>query len=138
MKRIGSLVAVLAFVLLTFGGALAADGVTLEGKFVWQRDDGDHDGDVRAVFTETAKGEWNVSFHFEWEDGPHVYAGTATGSLTGGKLHGVVKNDSEDREATFRFTGRVEDGKFSGTHGRVQEDGSLRDTGTISLGQPAR
>ena len=70
---------------------------------VWQRSDGDHDGDVKAVFTETAKGQWDVAFHFEWEDGQHVYAGTATGSLTGGELRGRVENDNEERKAAFRF-----------------------------------
>ncbi len=34
----------------------------------------------------------------------------------------------------FRFSGSFTDGEFTGTHGVVQEAGSLKDTGTLSLG----
>jgi hypothetical protein len=121
---------------LAGGSTSAADTVTLEGEFVWQRSDGDHAGGLRAVFTATGEQTWNVAFHFDWEDGPHTYSGTASGDLTTGKLEGEVVNDNPDRKQRFRFTGTFEDGTYSGTHGHVQEDGSLRDTGTLTLSRP--
>ena len=134
MTRIGRWVLGLSVVMLALGTTFAAEPVALEGEFVWERSDGNRNGDVRAVFTPAEEGEWTVAFHFEWEDGPHVYAGTAKGSLETGDLEGEVENDSEENKATFRFSGSFTDGKFTGTHGVVQEDGSLKDLGTISLG----
>ena len=134
MTRIGRWILGLCVALLALGGALAADPVTLEGEFVWQRSDGNRNGDVKAVFTPAEDGAWTVAFHFEWEDGPHVFTGTARGSLKAGDLEGEVETDNEEHKATFRFSGTFTDGTFTGTHGVVQEDGSLRDTGTLSLG----
>ena len=127
--------ALIALVGLTLAGvaAPASDAVTLEGEFVWQRSDGNHAGALRAEFTPTGENTWNVAFHFEWEDGPHTYTGTATGNLATGDLEGEVVNDNPDRKATFRFTGTFENGTYSGTHAHVQEDGSLLDTGTLTL-----
>ena len=126
--------AVLAVALLCWAGplSLAADEVTMEGEFVWTRSDGDTKGDLKAIFTPTGQGTWDVAFHFDWEDGPHVYAGTAKGDLTGGQLEGEVQNDSSDRKATFQFSGTIEDGAFAGTHGHLS-DGKLNDTGTMTL-----
>ena len=94
---------------------------------------GERTGDLKAVFTPTGEGEWDVAFHFDWEDGPHVYKGTAKGDITAGEFGGEVENDNPERQATFRFRGSFEDGKFLGTHGSLQKDGTLRDTGTMSL-----
>lgn len=134
--RLAALGAVLTTAVVVAGlGAIADDAasVTLEGDFVWERSDGNHEGDLKAVFTPTGDGEWDVAFHFEWQDGPHVYAGTAKGSLTSGALEGEVENDNEERKTTFRFQGSFEDGTFTGTHAAIGKDGELKDTGTLSL-----
>ena len=109
----------------------AEDSTTLSGTYVWEN--GNSTGDLEAVFTPTGEDRWDVSFHFAWEDGPHVYTGTAEGSLSEGELTGQVVNDNQDHEATFRFRGSFENGKFNGEHGHVQENGRLKDTGTFSL-----
>ena len=108
------------------------DDVTLEGGFVWERDDGNHEGDLTATLTPTGDGEWSISFSFEWEDGPHVYTGSCSGSLDG-ELSGSITADGE-RKAKFTFSGSFEDGTFSGTHKRVGRDGELKATGTLTLG----
>jgi len=108
------------------------DEVTLTGQFVWERDDGNHSGDLKAVFTPTGKKTWNVSFYFEWEDGRHVYEGTAEGSLTKGELKGEVVNDNKERPGTFRFKGKFKDGVFEGRHGSVR-DGKENELGTLTL-----
>ena len=109
--------------------------VTLEGGFVWQRgdDEGDAEGALKAVLTPTGEGEWDVTFHFDWEDGEHVYTGSCMGSL-GGELSGKVQSDGE-REMNFKFNGSFEDGKFSGTHGFVNEEG-YKEAGTLTLMTP--
>ena len=119
--------------LVAFGGILAAEGVTLKGSFVWERKDDNRNGDVTAVFTPTGDNQWDVSFHFDWEDGPHIYSGTATGDLSGGDLKGAVEGDSEDRKMSFRFTGSFKDGTFTGTHAFLDKEGELRPTGTLTL-----
>jgi hypothetical protein len=134
MKQAARGLCVLVVALLSFGAVSGGDATTLEGEFVWNRSDGDRTGPLKAVFTPTGESTWDVAFHFDWEDGPHVYTGTAEGSLAEGALSGVVENDSAEREVTFHFKGATENGKFSGTHGSVQEDGSLRDLGTLWLG----
>jgi len=112
----------------------AADDVTLEGGFVWERGDGNREGDIKATLTPTGDGEWNVSFEFEWEDGPHVYTGTCSGSLDG-ELSGDITGDG-DYKPQFKFSGSFEDGKFSGTHDRVGKDGELKPSGTLTLSAP--
>jgi len=134
MKRCGRWSLGLGLALLAFGGAFATEPVTMEGEFVWQRSDGESNGDVTAIFTPAGTdGEWEVAFHFQWEDGPHIYKGTASGDLKTGELMGEVENDNEERPASFRFNGNFSDGEFSGMHGVIQNDGSLQDTGTLSL-----
>jgi hypothetical protein len=113
---------------------LAGDDVTLEGGFVWEREDGNRDGDLKAILTPTGDGEWSVAFHFEWEDGPHVYTGTCTGSLEG-ELSGEITSDGE-RDMNFKFMGSFEKGMFSGKHSFVTEDGELEHAGTLTLGSP--
>ena len=123
----------LILVLVALGGTLAAEDVTLEGSFVWERQDDNRDGDVRAVFTPTGENEWNVAFHFDWEDGPHTYKGTATGSLSSGELKGAVEADGGHRKMSFRFTGSFENSTFTGTHAFLDKEGELRHTGTLTL-----
>ena len=133
MKRPTRWIALLGILFLAAVPGFAGDAdVTLEGGFVWERDDGDHEGDLKATLSPTGDGEWNVSFEFDWEDGPHVYTGTCAGSLEG-DLSGDITGDG-DRKPKFTFTGSFEDGKFNGTHKRVGRDGELKSTGTMTLG----
>ena len=125
-------IALLGVFILSAMPGFAGDDVTLEGGFVWERDDGSDEGDLKATLTPTGDGEWDVSFEFEWEDGPHVYSGTCSGSLDG-ELSGKITGDG-DRKPKFTFTGTFEDGKFNGTHKRVGRDGKLKATGTLMLG----
>ena len=131
MKKIALLVVVLAFVLIVGGSqSVQAEGTqTLKGSFVWNNEN--KTGEIEAVFTETGKGKWDVSFNFTWEDEPHTYSGTAEGSLSEGELKGKVLNDTE--EHSFTFSGSVKDGTFDGTHASIRDDGSVRDTGTLKL-----
>lgn len=118
------------------GVALAGNEVTLEGSFVWARDDGDRTGDLTAVLTPDGENEWSVAFHFDWEGEPHTYLGTANGSLSDGPLEGTAENDSEENPASFRFSGEFEDGTFNGIHRYVNEDGNLQEIGTLTLAHP--
>jgi hypothetical protein len=112
---------------------LGAEDVTLNGSFVWENDEGEHKGDLKAVLTPTGEGTWSVAFHFDWEDGPHVYRGTCSGSL-GGDLSGEVTSDGE-RKMQFTFSGAFEGGSFSGTHNFVDKDGAQKRAGTLTLAQ---
>ena len=77
-------IALMGICILAAMPGLAADGdVTMNGGFVWERDDGKQEGDLAAVLTPTGDGTWDVAFSFDWEDGPHVYTGTCSGSLDG-------------------------------------------------------
>ena len=124
-------IALLGIFFLAAIPGLAGDDVILEGGFVWERDDGSHEGDIKATLTPTGDGEWDVSFEFEWEDGPHVYTGTCSGSLDG-ELSGDITSDGE-RDMKFKFNGSFADGKFSGTHGFVTDEG-YKSAGTLTLG----
>lgn len=127
----------LGLLALALSGALVAnEDVTLEGSFVWARDEGDISGDLSAVMTPAGENQWSVAFHFVWEDEPHTYLGTASGSLTHGELEGVAESDNEDHKISFRFNGAFEDGTFTGTHGWIKEDGTLETAGTLTLSQP--
>lgn len=121
-----------AILVLTAMPIFAGDDVTLKGGFVWEREDGNHDGELTATLTPTSDGEWSIAFAFDWEDGPHVYTGTCSGSLDGG-LSGDITSDGE-REMKFKFSGSFEDGKFSGTHGFVTKEGEYKPAGTLTLG----
>ncbi len=133
LVRLASLFAVLSLVFT--GAAVASDAVTLEGSFVWARSDGDSTGDLTAVMTPEGKdGEtWSVAFHFVWEEEAHVYLGTASGGLEEGPLSGTAEGDDPDHKISFRFSGQFEDGTFNGTHAFVQEDGTLKDGGSLTL-----
>lgn len=114
----------------------AEDAVTLEGSFVWARNDGDRTGPLTAVMTPDGDSEWDVAFHFTWEDEPHTYLGRASGTLGNGMLEGTATSDNPDHLLEFEFSGEFEDGTFYGTHGFVQEDGSLKDGGSLTLALP--
>lgn len=104
---------------------------TLQGEFIWERSDKNTSGPLRAVFESTGEATWNVAFHFTFDDKKHVYAGTAEGSLTEGKLHGRVMTDGEE-PSPFEFEGTFAEGSFEGTHASLRE-GEPRPTGTITL-----
>lgn len=127
--------ALIVFALLTVlpGVALAADGdsQTLTGEFVWERSDKNIEGPLEAIFESTGKDTWNVVFNFTFEDEPHIYKGTAEGSLENGTLKGKVMTD-DDEPRPFTFEGTFKDGQFSGTHAG-ERDGKPSPTGTMSL-----
>lgn len=114
-------------------GATTSDAVTMEGSFVWNRDDVEHTGDLTAVLTPKADGEWAVAFHFLWEEEPRTFLGAATGGLDDGPLAGSAESDDPDHKIYFRFSGTTENGTFRGTHSFVQKDGSLEEGGTLTL-----
>jgi len=118
----------LCLLLGAFGGAVAEGARTLTGEFVWT--DRDRSGDLEAIFTATGEGTWDVAFHFTFRDTPHVYSGTAEGSLSGGDLKGTVLN--EDKKRTFTFSGSFKDGAFHGTHAEVEGE-RTHATGTLTL-----
>lgn len=120
-----------ALMILTAAGSqlIAADPEKLTGSYVWNNRP-DNPGDLEAVFTPTGDGTWDVSFYFQFRGRDHEYTGTATGSLTDGKLEGRVQN--ENKERTWTFTGTFADGKFDGTHEELTE-GRAGDTGTMTL-----
>ena len=111
--------------------SVAGDDVTLAGGFVWERDDGNHEGELKAIFTPEGEGAWSVKFHFDWEDGPHIYTGKCTGSLDG-ELSGSVQADGE-REMNFTFSGSFEDGTFNGVSNFLTKEGEEKKAGTLML-----
>ena len=115
--------------LAVFGGD--KDPVTLNGHFVWERTDSNKNGDLQAKFTKVKDGEWNVTFHFTWDEEAKVYTGQAKGSLKNGSLSGEVKSD--DKEHSYTFEGTVVDGKLTAKHKYIREDGTVSDTGTLVL-----
>lgn len=106
---------------------LADDGKqTLTGLF----DSGYQDKvrPLRAVFTPTGEGAWDVVFHFKFNGADHQYRGVAEGGLREGLLSGRVENEGGRR--TFSFRGEFKNGKFKGEHfettrGREERTGSL-------------
>ena len=110
------------------GSAAAAAERKLSGQYVWSH--ADQSGDLEARFTPLEAGKWNVAFHFTFKGDPHVYAGTAEGSLGAGELSGKVFNEKKNR--TFTFRGRFEEGTFNGTHAEVAE-GKETAMGTLTL-----
>jgi hypothetical protein len=127
MKRIGLVCALLLWGALSGTGA-ADDETRLKGRFDWN---GHASGDLEAVFTPTGDGTWDVAFHFTHSDTPHVYSGTAEGSLSAGALRGKVFN--EDRKRSFTFEGEFKEGRFAGTHAETT-GGGVKDTGSLTLG----
>lgn len=121
---------VVAVMLLPMASSADTEGArTLTGRYFM--DSGDDTGALEAVFTPAGDGTWTVAFHFEFQNQPHLYIGTAQGSLTNGPLRGEVKVDHPD--ATFVFEGTVTDGTFQGIHGELQ-GGEPVPAGTLTLG----
>ena len=117
---------------LVVPAALAADTQTLEGEFIWERDDKDIAGPLKAVFEPTGENTWDVSFHFTFEDKPHIYTGTAKGNLKDGELSGEVLSDGEEQHP-YTFSGTfAEDGSFAGVHHYIDGE-EARKTGKITL-----
>ena len=116
-------------ILLAAGVAGAEESRTLTGEFVWNKRG--NRGDIEAMFTATGKETWDVTFHFTFRGTPHIYEGTAEGSLVEGDLTGTVLN--ENRKRTFTFTGAFKDGKFRGTHSEIEGQREVQ-TGTLTLG----
>jgi hypothetical protein len=133
MRRTGHLMLGLVACLIALGGTLAGDKVKLEGGYVWNRTEGNLEGKLEAVFTSTGSDQWDVTFRFDWEDGPHVWSGTAQGNLKSGDLSGKVLSDG-DQATEFEFDGSFEGSTFNGTHAQVRRNGEPRATGTLSLG----
>jgi hypothetical protein len=132
MKLFVRLTAILAVLILAGGfAAMASEDVMMEGGYVWQRDDGAKEGSLTAALTPDGDGKWNVAFSFDWEDGPHVYTGSCEGSLSG-EFSGNIAADG-GRKMKFKFSGAFEDGTFSGTHSFVNEDGTTKESGTLTL-----
>lgn len=134
MKR-SAIVFCTALVLLCAGFSLTADDTaskgdttTMVGEYHWNDR---ASGELKAIFTPAGDGQWTVDFHFDFRDEPHIYSGTAEGSLSEGGLKGTVKNENKKR--TFIFKGAFEDGQFSGDHEETTE-GRERRTGTMTLG----
>ena len=126
MRRAALPLLAVALLLVTPLAGTGDDGSrTLEGEYR----SGDGDGPVRATFTPTGIGLWDVVFDFTFNGRRHTYHGTAEGSFTEGRLSGRVKNEYGRR--TFTFRGEYEDGVFRGRHaevarGREVPTGSLR------------
>ncbi len=135
MTRVVRLLCCVGMLVAACGIGMAGDDVTKTGTFVWEREDKEISGDLKAIFTPRgdADNQWDVAFHFDWEDGPHVYRGTAIGSLAKGKLQGEVVNDNKEHKSTFRFKGKSKKGKFKGTHSHIGEEGELKPTGQLTL-----
>lgn len=134
MRRFAIRAVLLLLVVGLAGLALASDDETLTGTFVWTNDDGEIGGDLKAVFTPAGDKEWKVAFYFDWEGEPHIWKGTAKGSLTRGKLSGEVTADL-GQPVTFAFSGKFKDGSFRGTHRRLRDEGKDRQTGRLTLGR---
>lgn len=128
MKRtLGLATASLLLFLALSPAAFADEKTTLVGEYSW--DQGSASGDLKAIFENTGENSWDVAFYFDFRSKPHVYKGTATGSLTEGTLEGTVKNETGRR--TFTFDGNFEEGIFRGDHAETTRS-EVR-TGTLSL-----
>ncbi len=124
-----ALVLVGVAILLAAGVAGAEESRTLTGEFVWNHRG--NRGDIEAMFTATGKETWDATFRFTFRGTPHVYQGTAEGSLKQGAFGGKVLNENKKR--TFTFTGAFKDGKFRGTHSEIEGQREIQ-TGTLTLG----
>ncbi|MEL7061528.1 MAG: hypothetical protein AAGN46_16000 [Acidobacteriota bacterium] len=119
----------LAMIVLGVLPSGAEDSTTLTGEYHWNQIR--ESGDLRAVFTPTGEATWDVAFHFRFNGQPHVYEGTANGSLTDGELAGKVFNENKRR--TFTFEGKTRNGTFRGEHQEISRRGRVIDTGTLEL-----
>lgn len=125
----------MALALIVPGWAMAEEAkaddnqTTMTGQFKWNRMD--DPGDIKAVFTPTGENTWDVSFYFDFREEPHIYSGTAEGSLTEGALKGNVMSDGE-KPSPFSFEGKFVDGTFEGIHHSLRDE-EPAETGTITL-----
>lgn len=141
MKQLASKKSVVPFLLVLTALLLASpllagetETQTLTGEFVWERDDKDIAGPLKAVFEPTGENMWDVSFYFTFDDKDHIYKGTAQGSLTEGELNGEVLSDGEEQHP-YKFSGTfAEDGSFAGIHHFMGGD-EARKTGSITFGR---
>lgn len=122
-------VALTVLVSLPVPGGAADGDQKLQGTYIWEQ--AKETGSLEAVFTPNGAGQWKVSFYFTFQGEPHVYSGTADGSLTNGSLAGRVQTDNG--KGVFTFSGEFKDGKFQGSHARLTAGNEER-TGTLSLG----
>jgi len=111
---------------------VAGERTNLSGSYIWERTDKTVEGELDVVLTPGDEGEWTVAFHFDWEGEPHVFEGTAKGSLTG-DLFGNVDSDDPGHPLKFEFKGAFSDGTFNGTHGYFNSKGELVDSGTLEF-----
>lgn len=132
-KLAASFLALTALLLTTpLTAADAVESQTLQGEFVWERQDGTVAGPLTAVFEPTAQGAWDVSFHFTFEGKDHIYKGTAEGSLSEGELKGKVMSDG-DEPRPYTFSGTfAKDGSFAGVHHYMGGE-EARKTGSLTL-----
>ena len=88
MTRIPLLALALALVLAP---ALAdGEATSFEGKYQWK--DGGSDW-LKAEFTPTGEGQWDVSFQFKWNGSDYSWTGELEGSLEdGGNLSGTARS----------------------------------------------
>lgn len=132
MKKAALTLVAVLLVFLVPGFSSAADEPKVQkmtGEFKWNRMD--EPGELKAFFKPTGENTWDVAFYFEFRDEPHIYRGTAEGSLKQGTLKGNVMTDG-DEPSPFTFEGTVKDGKFEGTHASMREE-EPQETGTLSL-----
>jgi hypothetical protein len=131
MKKTTLMLVVASFLSLISNPATSTETTrTLTGEYVSSFETGMQA--LRAVFTPTAAGQWDVVFYFEFHGKNHVYKGAAQGSLDGGELSGEVKNENKRR--TFTFQGKFQDGEFRGTHAEIKRTGERR-TGSLTLAE---
>ncbi len=108
--------------------------VVMQGSYKWVRKKKETSGTITATFTPAGDNKWTVVFKFDWNKTPHIYTGTATGTLTDGKIEGKVLNDKKKR--TFTFTGTVKDGTLKASHKEIKKRRGKEiptDTGTIEM-----
>ncbi len=142
MKKTALQVAGFALALILAGPALPATAAaatdrdssdaemrTLQGQYKWVHQSSP--GPLRAEFTSTGEGTWDVAFHFRFDGRDRTYLGTAEGALSTGRLSGKVFNENQRR--TFIFRGEFDEGgRFEGTHEETTSSRAGR-TGTLSL-----
>ena len=110
--------------------AFAAEPRTFTGSYIAGDSEYPDQGNLRAVFTPTDEGAWDVVFDFDFQGEDYTFTGICEGSLDAGLLFGTVQNASGRR--TFVFRGDFTDGVFRGTHAEMEYGGETP-TGTMML-----
>ena len=109
---------------------LSADTRTFTGSYIAGDSEYPDRGNLRAVFSPTGEGVWDVVFDFDFQGEDYTFTGIAEGSLDAGLRFGTVQNESGHR--TFVFRGEFTDGVFHGTHAEMEHGGETP-TGTMLL-----